>query len=325
MKPTQIAFFSDESGSVAAVSAIVLVVLLGMAAMALDIAHLVSVRRDLTKAAEAGALAGARGLWPKILPSTSASRSPDTVTAWQWAYDTARDNPVDGIKLAVNGVVSVSIGRWDYTTSQFTAGSAPYNAVKVTTRRDGVKMILGHLFGVFSRDVRASAIAVMDFAKAVGQGSLPIAINQEYTDPGTVLFINFTPDPLDNGGWFTETSDSANAATFKDYIENASCPPLKVGDIINLQNGNDTTTLQLMKDTLALHTNGWYVMLPVVNTSSFNHAEPIMAFVPFKITEINDTSNPKGVTGTVVSLAEVPTALPGGTNYGALAPPKIVH
>jgi hypothetical protein len=325
MKLTKIAFISDESGGVAAVAAIALVVLLGMAALALDIAHLVSVRRDLTKAAEAGALAGARGLWPKILPSTSASRSPDTAKAWWWAYDTARDNPVDGSRLAIIGEVYVSIGQWDYTTRQFAPGSAPFNAVKVVTRRNGVKMILGQIFGVLSKDVSASAIAVMDFARAVGQGTLPIAINKEYTDPGTVLFINFTPDPLDNGGWFTEVTDSASASTFRDYIENDACPPLKVGDVINLQNGNDTTCLQLMKDNLLLHPNGWYTMLPVVNTDTFNHSEPIMAFVPFKITEVLDTGSPKGVTGTVVSLAEMQSALPGGPGFGALAPPKIVQ
>ena len=48
--------------------AIGLVVFLGFGALALDIAHLVSVKRELTKAAEAGALSGARGLWPMDLP-----------------------------------------------------------------------------------------------------------------------------------------------------------------------------------------------------------------------------------------------------------------
>ena len=57
-------FIDSESGAVAVYVAILLVVLLGAGALAIDIAHLVSVKRELVKAAEAGALSGARGLWP---------------------------------------------------------------------------------------------------------------------------------------------------------------------------------------------------------------------------------------------------------------------
>ena len=74
------AFGKDDSGAVAVYVAIALVVLIGAAALALDIAHMVSVKRELTKAAEAGALSGARGLWPQDL-STATTRDPDCVTA----------------------------------------------------------------------------------------------------------------------------------------------------------------------------------------------------------------------------------------------------
>ena len=62
-------FSNNESGAVAVYVAIALVVLLGVGALALDVAHMVSVKRELTKAAEAGALAGARALWPMVLPA----------------------------------------------------------------------------------------------------------------------------------------------------------------------------------------------------------------------------------------------------------------
>ena len=68
-------FWGNESGAVAVYVAIGMVVFLGFGALALDIAHLVSVKRELVKAAEAGALSGARGLWPVDL-STAASRDP---------------------------------------------------------------------------------------------------------------------------------------------------------------------------------------------------------------------------------------------------------
>ena len=54
MKRVKQAFFKDDSGAVAVYVAIALVVLLSGAALALDTAHMVSVKRELTKAAEAG-------------------------------------------------------------------------------------------------------------------------------------------------------------------------------------------------------------------------------------------------------------------------------
>ena len=80
-----------------------------------------------------------------------------------------------------------------------------------------------------------------------------------------------------------------------------------------------------MQSKLAESSTGYLdTLLPVVNTDKFNQSEPIMAFVPFRITDMS-TKNPKGVTGTVISLVEMQSALPGGTNYGGLAPPKLVQ
>ena len=101
-------------------------------------------------------------------------------------------------------------------------------------------MILAQVVGKGPRDMSATAIAVMDFATAVGKGTIPIAVNQDYAKtPGITIYIGFNPDTEDNGGWFAKDPDSANANTFKDYIDNASCPPLNIGDTIDLQNGDD--------------------------------------------------------------------------------------
>jgi Flp pilus assembly protein TadG len=326
MKKAKSGFLANESGGVAVYVALGLVVILGCTALALDIAHMVSVKRDLTKAAEAGALAGARGLWPTILPAVSGNRTPDGTTAITRALSAATSNRVDGTNLA-NDEVTVEVGQWDYTTKQFTAGySANANAVRVITHRANVPMIFAKIIGEDYRNMSASAIAIMDFAGAVGQGTLPIAINKDYTDPGTVLFINFTPDPLDNGGWFADPPDKASASTFSSYINNAGCAPLHIGDIINLQNGNDTSVLGDLNTKLQQQPEGYLdTLLPVVNTDKFNQYEPIMAFVPFRITAVLDNGTPKGVCGTVISLVEMQSALPGGGNYGGLAPPKLVQ
>jgi Flp pilus assembly protein TadG len=315
---------ADQSGSVALIAAIVIAVLLGVAALALDVAHMVMVRSQLQKAADAGALAGARGMWPLDLRA-SANRAPDCANALAKAADAMGKNVVDGRNLGADEM-TMEVGTWDYANRQFNPGcTTTINAVRVTTRRQGVVMLFAGIFGVHTQDLAGNATAVMDFAGEVGAGCLPIALNKEYTDPGTHMFINFTPDPADNGGWFTDPPDSSSASNFRDYIDNAACPPLKIGDIINLQNGNDTSVLSDLKNKLAQHPDGWYTFFPVVNTDKFNQSQPIAAFVPVQITQVDNSGSSKGVHITVVTLDEVASALPGGANCGALAPPKAVQ
>lgn len=325
MKKAKESFRTDESGAVAVFVVIGLVVLIGIAALALDIAHMVSVKRDLQKAADAGALAGARGLWPTILPAASGSRTPDCGNAQNRALSTAMENKADGTYLAASEV-TVQVGQWIYASHQFIPGStSSANAVKVVTQRNGVRMSLAEIFGISSENLTASAIAVMDFVKEVGQGCLPIAVNQAYNIPGTTLYINFTPDPSDNAGWFTDPPDSANASTLRDYINNAACDPLTIGDPINLQNGNDASVLQDLQAKVIANGGSLKVCLPTVLTDKFNQDTPIYDFCGFKITQVVTTGNSKGVYGTVLALCEFQNALPGGGNGGALAPPKLVQ
>jgi Flp pilus assembly protein TadG len=330
MKLWEKGFFGNESGAVAVYIALGLVAFVGFAALALDIAHLVAVKRELVKAAEAGALSGARGLWPVTLPTLSGSRDPDPYAGQTWALSATTKNKVDGASLATTEI-TVEVGRWNYATKQFTPGAnSSANGVRVTTQSNNVQMILAQVLGMTPRNMSASAIAVMDFAAAVGQGTLPIAINKMYTDPGTPLYINFTPDPLDNGGWFADPPDNASAKTFKDYINDASCPPLNIGDIINLQNGLDSSVLSALDAKLQSQpadpdgTRHLDTMLPVVDTDKFNQFESIQDFVPFRITRV-DVENPKGINGTVIGLTEMQSALPGGGKVGGLAPPKLVQ
>jgi Flp pilus assembly protein TadG len=318
-------FIDSESGAVAVYVAILLVVLLGAGALTIDIAHLASVKRELVKAAEAGALSGARGLWPVDL-ATAASRDPDWVTAQTKASTTATKNRVNGANLTTDEV-TVQVGRWNYATKTFTPGNnASANSVRVTASRANVSTILAQVLGQGPKNMSATAIAVMDFATAVGKGTLPIAVNQDYAqNPGLIIYIGFNPDPEDNGGWFAVDPDSASASTFRNYIRNDACPPLHIGDTIDLQNGCDTTALQLLADELINYPGGWVVLLPVVDTPRFNHEDQIDSFVPLKITEVKTSGNPKYVKGTVLTMAEAASALPGGSKFGALAPPKLVQ
>jgi hypothetical protein len=279
----------------------------------------------LVKAAEAGALSGARGLWPVDL-AAAASRDPDWSNAQTKASTTATKNRVDGADLTTEEV-TVEVGRWNFATKTFTPGNnSSANGVRVTTRRNNVSIFLAQVLGQLPKNMSATAIAVMDFATAVGKGTIPIAVNMDYAkNPGITVYIGFNSGGEDNGGWFALDPDSASASTFRNYIRNDACPPLHIGDTIDLQNGCDTSALQLLADELINYPGGWVVLLPVVDTPKFNHEDQIDAFVPLKITEVKTSGNPKYVKGTVLTMAQAASALPGGGKFGAMAPPKLVQ
>ena len=164
----------------------------------------------------------------------------------------------------------------------------------------------------------ASAIAVMDFATAVGKGTIPIAVNKDYAmTPGEIIYIGFNPDQEDNGGWFAKDPDGANAKTFKDYIDNATCPPLNIGDTIDLENGDVTTALDHLSTAFDDRNQDWVVFLPVVDTPKFNHEDTIDSFVPIQILEIKKDGDPKYVKGKVLTMAKWPRPCRVGAKWGS--------
>jgi Flp pilus assembly protein TadG len=318
----------DQSGSVALITGIVIFVLLGCISLALDIGHMVMVRSQLQKAADAGALAGARGLWPMVLPAAdpSATRTPNCAAGETAAKDTTHNNMVDGRNLAYDSEISVEVGQWDYDARTFNPGcTTNTDAVRVNTRRNGIVMLFARIFGINAADLTGSAIAVMGPAAAVGVGNLPIAVDSHYTAPWTPIVLRMTPDNTDNAGWFIKYPDSANASTLKEYINNGTCPSLAIGDLINLQNGADASVLDALKHLLAQNPDGIDCLLPVVDTCKFGQDEAIADFASVRITKVVASGGDKRVEGVIIPLGVNSSALPGGkANKGGLAPPKLV-
>ena len=173
------ALAADQSGSIAIISAIAMVMLVGFAALALDIGHLVSVKGELQKAADAGALAGARAL-----------ALPMGVTDWNWdngkatAVSTVQKNFADNRSLADFTNANVQAGYWDLS---WTPGNAPANllgyanpaafvpgsgqvaAIKVTVQEiqggsgssAPVATNFASVIGIKSMQAKASAVAMM--------------------------------------------------------------------------------------------------------------------------------------------------------------------
>lgn len=242
MKPTKALFnkLKEQEGAVIVLIAVLLIVFLGVAALAIDVGNLYVVRNELQNAADAGALAGARQLF---LPNGSLNAGANQV-----AHDTAILNKSQRVVVEVNEPLTnnddVQRGHWSFSTRTFTPNSslAPYtiigktndeldtdtnfvNAVRVRARRQSTQApsFFSRIFGYSGFGVAAEAVGYIGFAGSLAPGDvdLPFAIciqaivdeNGDY-QPSVGRWINNSGSPGQNtgsetGGW-TDFKQSTN-------------------------------------------------------------------------------------------------------------------
>jgi hypothetical protein len=344
-------FLDNESGVVAVICAGIMVFLCVFAALSIDYGKVFLMKRELTKAAEAGALSGARGLWPpdfsaNPFPSPWNNREPN----WSIGYDkglaSATNNlpTIDGVPT---DMVTVVTGRWDYSTATkdhdpFTLTQINPNGVRVTIRRNDVPTIFANIVPILLGqaphpiNIEVSATAIMDWTNALPGGSLPIAINLgEANKVGESIKIGLNPSTTDNGGWFTVPPLPTSTPNLLKYIDDHICPPLHLGDPIALNNGTVVPVLDDLYDTLAVikgsYPTGWDVVIPVVTTDQFNHTDNIVSFVNIRITEVISHGSPKYLKATILALGGTQSGNPGlpppgsPAATGVLAPPRLVQ
>lgn len=144
-------FQSGRRGVVLVFTMVMLVVLLGFAALTVDVGLMYNTRNDLQSTADAAALAGAQQL-------------PDLGAARAAALAYARRN-YPGAKDVVEST-GITFGNWDASLGTFTANDLPINAVNVIARRssrtdNALGLVFAQVFGRRTTNVSASATAAM--------------------------------------------------------------------------------------------------------------------------------------------------------------------
>lgn len=220
------------AGATAVIVAIVLAVLCGFLALALNAGHLFSVRGELQSAADAGALAGAQEL-----DGTIARVS----TARDEAEDFAKRHETDShVDVVIDPASDIQLGYWGDGGGRIPRGFYPMtgtqltnaqnaaclrlvdgagnptciNAVRVTTRRDAshsgeVSNFAGALLGRASSAVGARATAVTGGPCSAPCLEMPMAIsNCAFLTPincttGMQFLLRWNPDKGDTAGWTT--------------------------------------------------------------------------------------------------------------------------
>ena len=141
----------DQRGVVAVIVALVLMMIVGTAALAVDVGYLYVLRNKLQATADAAALAGAGQL-------------PDQTAARAAAQDYAAKNmPAadHGTVLVAAGVV---LGNWENVNRIFTPAGTPINAVETITQRaaannNPAELFFARVFGFHETDITTLAIA----------------------------------------------------------------------------------------------------------------------------------------------------------------------
>jgi Flp pilus assembly protein TadG len=173
---------SKTEGSVAVISAMGLVAFLGVVSLAIDMGHLYTVRNELQNVADASALAAANAL----IYDSGGVAVRDAVAAQQAAMTVAQKQSEASNQTAVDDAhrndLTITIGKWNkYAGDPATAWTAVNdensNGVQVTIRRGAgtvygpVSNLFGGILGLNVSQVRATAIAFLDYSSKTESGS----------------------------------------------------------------------------------------------------------------------------------------------------------
>ena len=215
---TMIARIQPRRGSYAILVALLLIVMLGFAALAIDLSYLRLARMQAQNAADAGAHAALMEL----------RKTRDQETARIRAAQLVNMNFIAGDQAVIEPGTDVVFGGWDFPSHTFDPSADYVNAVEVTVRREAdapggsVPLMLAKIWGSDSAEVKSNSSSV---------GALrarEIFIVQDVT------------------GSFTDEIDQAREAdiTLLDYIYENGMPGDRLGMVTFVGGAEEWTPLQ---------------------------------------------------------------------------------
>ncbi|MGY8769312.1 MAG: pilus assembly protein TadG-related protein [Pirellulales bacterium] len=255
-----------QKGTIATLTAFLLVPLLGMVAFTVDYGYLLDKRADLQRAADAAALAAVRDL----VPTSDGTQDLDAVKARVREY--AQANLTEITNLSVLDA-DIDIGRYDPETiySDVTLlNTGVLDTVRVTLRRDStanspVSLFFARVLGVNSSDVSVTATAVLQKASIIGPGvgvlpfGVPIA-EWDTADQGDIWSIYGDGRLLDDtggsipGNWGTVDLGSTNNSTSD--IRDQIVEGLRQEDIDALYDDDRISSSEFIDSQVPLYVNG---------------------------------------------------------------------
>ena len=335
---------NGQRGAVTIMFAIFLVVLLGFAALALDLGRINLAKVQLQNAADAAALGGAGSLVNSLLSTY------DWYAAEQKGLVLAQHNIVNGEQISQ---ATIEAGYWNSSDGfrHHGASGVPVTgdvpAVRATValtsdQNNGpLKLFFAPFLGFNESNISASAIAAI-YPPAGGVGMFPFAFNHCIAK---LLWDSNTNSPkLDSSGqpitfkiqdpypsvscysgeWTTFDTVSNSVSDVIDLMDKGNNTAITVGDLIWIQPGTKTS---LYKEA-SKHIDETFPFFIVANFMGKKGWRPVIAIIGFKITDVNDKGNNKYIEGHFTNPKIFPGLIPGngsGVPYGAFTPPYLVQ
>lgn len=247
----------DRDGNFAFMLVLSLPVLLGMAAVAVDLGYQKVVRAELQATADIAAAAGT-----EYLDGTAAGLD----AAKAAAIRAAARNHADGKPVELNEM-NIGFGHWDRQSFEYVPSTDPaeIDAMQVLVRREDVPATFASI--VFTdQDIAAqgrSTATVPPDSPAGGETCyLPLGVADclfdEYTPQElTEMVFVLNPAGIDNVGW-ARLGASPNADWLRDQIRDCEHGGLaRVGDAIGLQNGVVNSAMMELADAVEDSDTSW--------------------------------------------------------------------
>jgi Flp pilus assembly protein TadG len=222
-----------RDGKILVLTGLLLTVLLGMAALAIDLGVIMSTRTQLQAASDAGSLAGGTELLAGL--GSGAFRTPTEVKAnaeTQAINFVAKHPAGEAASTSITAARDVKLGTatMDSATGtwSFVWDASPYNAVGVTTRRSSVgttpgdrqlPLIFGPVLGTNHADITVDSVAVILPASGI------------HIPPGSPITSGLTPFAFSLERW-------RKYLRAVDYFEDNGIPDHTVIDPLVDENGN---------------------------------------------------------------------------------------
>jgi hypothetical protein len=249
----------NSRGGVLVLVALLLVVFIGIAALAVDIGQLATTKNELQNVADAAALAGAgrlgtfyMDLAPAAVPGSSIERFEivDVVQA------VALQNKASGLKVVIyDTATDIRIGHWNSATLDIDKPEEleEADAVYVKARRDDddptsptskITTFFAGIFGIDTMSVTAEAFAALSGPSTVTEGELvmPIGISEGAFPSECKDLIYFSPTTTSCAGWhnfFDPKNTSSMREKFINLIESDSCRLCGPTTTVTIDNGHE--------------------------------------------------------------------------------------
>lgn len=348
----------SERGVVSLLFALLLPVLLGLGALAVDYPYLLSVRGELQNAADAAAIAAGKYLDQNGTPNWS-----ETIKAGQSAL---------AFNLAGQQAITqadIQVGYWDTSTNRLGLQPLPMSptqtdvpAVQVSIARSTnqnkgeVNTVFSHFLGIASLPISVTAVAARSGPSVMGAHVLfPLAMPQcmydTYWDstsnpPGPRLNpddknkvfkfkigtksdlgcdINGIKFPA--GAWATLSSSESNSTNLQNFVGTRLAQSLAIGDQIWVNSGNFSANLyKAVNDCSAaapqVRQSCRYVTIPVFENKAETGFNQISGFACIEILNAQNGSQ-KYVEVSMSTLCPTPPSSGIGPSYGVKGPPKL--